>query len=241
MSSGRESGWPRSRSAARCCRNRVEGGAGVACELGYFAPGLDSIRRQRLAALEWDKTHPVRPNRDEFTREILPRLDGVSYSPLSCASGLSRPLLQADCDRPRQHSYLANTRFAANSKVSTVVFSQWKMEGLERRCPARTGRGRRCGYSWSTTRSSFRPRADDLPRSKVPDRLDHPPHRDQRRRHGRSQGPDRRRALHRTTTRVLRPPRKAGEGRRRGPTRIVNYPTRRPGRLTGSRAGADPF
>ena len=47
-------------------------------------------------------------------------------------------------------------------------------------------------------------RADDLPRSQVPDRLDHPPHRDQRRRHGRGQGPDRRRAVHRTITGVLR-------------------------------------
>jgi CRISPR-associated endonuclease Cas1 len=50
----------------------------------------DSIRRQRLAALEWDKTNPVRPSREEFTREILPYLDGVSYSALSRASGLSR-------------------------------------------------------------------------------------------------------------------------------------------------------
>jgi CRISPR-associated endonuclease Cas1 len=50
----------------------------------------DSIRRQRLTALEWDKNHPVRPDRDEFTREILPHLDGVSYSALSRASGLSR-------------------------------------------------------------------------------------------------------------------------------------------------------
>jgi hypothetical protein len=50
----------------------------------------DSIRRQRLAALEWDKSHTVRPDPDEFTREILPHLDGVSYSALSRASGLSR-------------------------------------------------------------------------------------------------------------------------------------------------------
>jgi CRISPR-associated endonuclease Cas1 len=50
----------------------------------------DSIRRQRLAALEWDKNHPVRPDPDEFTRDILPHLAGVSYSALSRASGLSR-------------------------------------------------------------------------------------------------------------------------------------------------------
>jgi hypothetical protein len=49
----------------------------------------DSIRRQRLAALEWDKSHPVRPDPTEFTRDILPHLDGVSYSALSRASGLS--------------------------------------------------------------------------------------------------------------------------------------------------------
>ncbi len=50
----------------------------------------DSIRRQRLAALEWDKNHPTRPDPTEFTRDILPHLTGVSYSALSRASGLSR-------------------------------------------------------------------------------------------------------------------------------------------------------
>jgi hypothetical protein len=50
----------------------------------------DSIRRQRLASLEWDKSHPTRPDPAEFTREILPQLAGVSYSALSRASGLSR-------------------------------------------------------------------------------------------------------------------------------------------------------
>lgn len=50
----------------------------------------DSIRRQRRAALEWDKNHPARPDPAEFTRDILPHMDGVSYSALSRASGLSR-------------------------------------------------------------------------------------------------------------------------------------------------------
>ena len=69
-------------------------------------------------------------------------------------------------------------------------------------------------------------RADDLPRPQVPDRLDHPPHRDRRRCHGHSQGLHRRRPLHRTITRVLRPPHRAGKGRRRGPTRSSRSWTR---------------
>jgi hypothetical protein len=32
----------------------------------------DSIRRQRLAALEWDRTYPDRPDPAEFTESILP-------------------------------------------------------------------------------------------------------------------------------------------------------------------------
>jgi hypothetical protein len=48
----------------------------------------DSSHPQRLAALEWDKPNPVRPKPDEFTLEILPRLNEVSYSALSRASAL---------------------------------------------------------------------------------------------------------------------------------------------------------
>ena len=59
-------------------------------------------------------------------------------------------------------------------------------------------------------------RADGLPRSEVPDLLDHPPHRDRGRCHGRGQGPDRRRAVHRTITRVLCRAQRAGTGGRRG-------------------------
>ena len=68
------------------------------------------------------------------------------------------------------------------------------------------------------------PEPTRLPRSQVPEGLDHPPHRDRRRRHGRGQGPDRRRPLHRTITGVLRPPHEAGKGGRRGPTPILNGP-----------------
>lgn len=50
----------------------------------------DSIRRQRNAALEWDRTHPERPDPATFRREILPHLAGVSYSHLSRTTGLSR-------------------------------------------------------------------------------------------------------------------------------------------------------
>jgi hypothetical protein len=65
-------------------------------------------------------------------------------------------------------------------------------------------------------------RADALPRSQVPDRLDHPPDRDRRRRYGHSQGLHQRRPLHRTITRVLRGHHRAGTGRRRGATRNVS-------------------
>ena len=68
--------------------------------------------------------------------------------------------------------------------------------------------------------------ADGLPRSQVPERLDHPPHRDRGRRHGRGQRPDRRRPVHRTIIGVLRHPHGAGKGGRRGPTPILT--SRRP-------------
>jgi CRISP-associated protein Cas1 len=50
----------------------------------------DSIRRQRLAALEWDRRNPVPPNPMVFSAEILPELQGISYSALARATGLSR-------------------------------------------------------------------------------------------------------------------------------------------------------
>jgi hypothetical protein len=72
-------------------RDRASGGRSVPRAGGApDRPPGHSIRRQRLAALEWDKTHSARPDRDEFTRDILPHLEGVSYSALSRASGLSR-------------------------------------------------------------------------------------------------------------------------------------------------------
>ncbi len=49
----------------------------------------DSIRRQRVAALEWDR-HNTRPNPAIFQVEILPHLQGISYSALARATGLSR-------------------------------------------------------------------------------------------------------------------------------------------------------
>ena len=81
-------------------------------------------------------------------------------------------------------------------------------------------------------------RADDLPQSQVPDRLDHPPHGDRRRRHGHSQGPHQRRPLHWAITGVLRRPRRAGTGRRRSPTRIVSDGDRRVPTRASDAAGA---
>jgi CRISPR-associated endonuclease Cas1 len=77
---------------ADCAPNRaIEAGAAHRSAGGRVTQARrDSIRRQRLAALEWDKNHPARPDPAEFTREILPCLEGVSYSALSRASGLSR-------------------------------------------------------------------------------------------------------------------------------------------------------
>ena len=62
-------------------------------------------------------------------------------------------------------------------------------------------------------------RADDLPRSQVPDRLDHPPDRDQGGGDGRGQGVHRRWAVHRPIAGVLCRPTGSGKGGRRGPTR----------------------
>ena len=53
----------------------------------------------------------------------------------------------------------------------------------------------------------------------VPDLLDHPPHRDRRRRHGRAQRLDRRRTVHRSIAGVLCSPDPAGTGSGCGPTR----------------------
>jgi CRISPR associated protein Cas1 len=50
----------------------------------------ESLRRQRLAALDWDRRNPQRPDPSIFERDILPRLEGVSYSALNRRTGLSR-------------------------------------------------------------------------------------------------------------------------------------------------------
>jgi hypothetical protein len=85
-----------------CRRDVVIGTAGEPADTAGAEPGLEAglwtplapnpsaSRRQRLAALEWDRTHPVRPSRDEFTRKILRLVAGLGYSSLSRQTGLSR-------------------------------------------------------------------------------------------------------------------------------------------------------
>ena len=53
-------------------------------------PRRDKLSARTTAAAQWDRTHPDRPDPREFTRSILPGLDGISYSALSRATGLSR-------------------------------------------------------------------------------------------------------------------------------------------------------
>ena len=60
------------------------------------------------------------------------------------------------------------------------------------------------------------PEPTTVPQSQVPGLLDHPPDRDQGCGRGRAERPDRRRAVHRTVTRVLQRPQGAGKGRGRG-------------------------
>jgi hypothetical protein len=78
----------------------------------------DSIRRQRLAGLEWDRTHSERPARAEFSNEILPGLAGISFSELSRATGLSRrycKLIAAGEAVPHPMHWPAFRRLAENT------------------------------------------------------------------------------------------------------------------------------
>jgi hypothetical protein len=52
----------------------------------------DALRRRTSAAAEWDRINPVRPDRREFTEQILPGLvaSGISISGLSRRVGQSR-------------------------------------------------------------------------------------------------------------------------------------------------------
>lgn len=82
----------RDRYCTQCAPERSTSAAEAHREAAQRIPQSrrDSIRRQRLAALEWDRTHPERPSPDEFTTQILPLVAGVSYSALSRQTGLSR-------------------------------------------------------------------------------------------------------------------------------------------------------
>jgi hypothetical protein len=59
----------------------------------------DSIRRQRLAALEWDRLHPTRPDADEFTRTNPPGHPIGEHQRARAFDGAQPPLLQADPGR----------------------------------------------------------------------------------------------------------------------------------------------
>jgi hypothetical protein len=50
----------------------------------------ESLSRRTRAVVEWNRANPVRPDSIEVTRDILPRLAGVSMSRLARETGLSR-------------------------------------------------------------------------------------------------------------------------------------------------------
>jgi CRISP-associated protein Cas1 len=77
---------------AHCAPERSTAAIAGHREAGSRVPQArrESLRRQRLAALEWERTHPEVPDPAEFTRNILPSLLRISYSALSRQTGLSR-------------------------------------------------------------------------------------------------------------------------------------------------------
>lgn len=70
-----------------------------------LAKVAQAISRRRREATEWNATNE-RPNPAEFTREILPRLQGIPLSALSVATGLSVPY----CSCVRRGLYVPHPR-----------------------------------------------------------------------------------------------------------------------------------
>src|SRR6266516_5018850 len=170
------------------------------------APGDPAYRR---------RPRPARPPAGDRQHGRLPlRLD---------RAGRYQPLRRA---RPAGHPFRGATDPAQHRRERDHALPDLAGQSRQRACPDRSHH--RAGLPRPQRRRRADPdqpdhaRADDLPRSQVPDRLDHPPHGDRRRRHQHRQGLHQRRPLHRPISGVLRRHHGAGTGRGRGPTRVVS-------------------
>ncbi|MEZ4494256.1 MAG: hypothetical protein R3C29_13200 [Dehalococcoidia bacterium] len=80
----------------------------------------DALRKQgrtstpnRLLELEWDRTHPDRPDPETFVSEILPLLQGVPLRAISAATGLSLRY----CSMIRRGEWVPHTRHWTNLRL----------------------------------------------------------------------------------------------------------------------------